>query len=444
MTSTDIGTTSFATAASLSDAATTRRERVEWFAAVAILAFVFEPLFDVLTTLPGGQRLATALWAVLYLLAVTMLVRRFSLSWIVWTARHMPAVLLVLLMAILSSAWSPAPDLTLRRSLALVGTTLVGLYLGLRFSPQDLMRALFWAMFLLTAVSAVVATLLPHYGTMAYAVIDRTPEAWKGILISKQGLGAVAAYGGMVCVAMLFSRDAGRMTWLAVLAFFALVCLMSKSATAYAALPAAAAATTAIVALRQFAVPGPLVRMVTFIAMVVLGFLATTQLGNVAEVLGRDPSLTGRTATWAEAIRLVEDRPLTGHGFEAADTTLFLPGHRKAVVHGHAHNGFLTVATQMGVPAAVLALGLVLFALHRALSSYFSEPSAFARFAVGYLLLFVAVSVTRSSLFMYESPDWVLFMAVTATLIRVSSDQVHAASAASLDATRRPSPMASA
>src|SRR5919107_6051656 len=56
-------------------------------------------------------------------------------------SRHAWTGLLVLL-ALASSAWSAAPDLTLKRGLMLLGTTLLGVYLATRFRPRDILALL--------------------------------------------------------------------------------------------------------------------------------------------------------------------------------------------------------------------------------------------------------------------------------------------------------------
>ena len=53
--------------------------------------------------------------------------------------RVWPLVALTLLAAI-SIAWSDAPMLTVRRSVFLLGSTLIGIYLGERFSMEQLLR----------------------------------------------------------------------------------------------------------------------------------------------------------------------------------------------------------------------------------------------------------------------------------------------------------------
>lgn len=68
--------------------------------------------------------------------------------------------------AFASYRWSIAPDLTLRRSVALLFTSGFGLYLAARYEWRDLIR-MFAAVFLLLAVGAYIAVLL---------LLERTPE----------------------------------------------------------------------------------------------------------------------------------------------------------------------------------------------------------------------------------------------------------------------------
>ena len=67
-----------------------------------------------------------------------------------------PLTLLLVGFAILSKDWSHAPDITLRRGIALAGTTMCGVWLAGRFRGRELMEILGWAM----GIAAVLSLLL--------------------------------------------------------------------------------------------------------------------------------------------------------------------------------------------------------------------------------------------------------------------------------------------
>jgi len=87
---------------------------------------------------------------------------------------------------------------------------------------------------------------------------------------------------------------------------------------------------------------------------------------NTAELIGRSGDLTGRGEVWTQTWKLILDKPLTGYGYG----TLWYPTERSQHIQQslldftwlvfHAHNGFLQVASEIGLPLAFVALLMVL------------------------------------------------------------------------------------
>jgi exopolysaccharide production protein ExoQ len=80
---------------------------------------------------------------------------------------------------------------------------------------------------------------------------------------------------------------------------------------------------------------------------------ASTKTGDVDELT----SGTGRTRIWWEAIQHAKQRPIFGHG--AGASPIVMVGFS-----GHAHNVFLDVAINLGFPAAIVTLCLMLYNLY--------------------------------------------------------------------------------
>ncbi|MEM9589476.1 MAG: O-antigen ligase family protein [Planctomycetota bacterium] len=86
-----------------------------------------------------------------------------------------------------------------------------------------------------------------------------------------------------------------------------------------------------------------------------------TKTGDISELT----SATGRTEIWAEAIRLIGERPWTGYGLNSAP--LFMADYS-----AHTHNLLLHVTFSAGVFAGMIAIVLLLWNLFRGLRS--NEP----------------------------------------------------------------------
>jgi len=142
-------------------------------------------------------------------------------------------------------------------------------------------------------------------------------------------------------------------------------------------------------------------------------------LAPLTTILGNDDPLK-RTHIWAGALTILRERPLTGYGYAVvwgrSDATL-LP-HIAVTAHpsaGSAHNDILNVATELGIPAAIVACVYLFGALSNAARLFEREPSTFSFFAVGFLVGTAVIAFAEAYLFRIHSFFWILFVALTVT-----------------------------
>jgi O-antigen ligase len=95
----------------------------------------------------------------------------------------------------------------------------------------------------------------------------------------------------------------------------------------------------------------------------------------------------------------------------------------------HGHNVFLHVGVELGLPAAVAMVGLVLWTVRESLALYFRYPSAFLLFVLGFEVAFVFRNVFEAGVLVDRALDWVLFVALPLRALR--SCQILALEAAS-------------
>ena len=96
------------------------------------------------------------------------------------------------------------------------------------------------------------------------------------------------------------------------------------------------------------------------LGLVVILSVVPFLVGPVASVLGNDNPLNGRTFIWDGARTILRERPITGYGYAAvwgrSDNTLLQ--HIPVTARGastSAHNSIVNVATELGLPAALVA-----------------------------------------------------------------------------------------
>ena len=92
-----------------------------------------------------------------------------------------PLLSLILVLAVASAAWSPVPDLTLRRALSLIIVTMFALYLGIRYTPPEILRLFGYVLFLAVLLNVIFVFLIPSYGVESQA----NQGAWRGAFLQK-------------------------------------------------------------------------------------------------------------------------------------------------------------------------------------------------------------------------------------------------------------------
>jgi O-antigen ligase len=321
-------------------------------------------------------------------------------------------LLLLIGIAIVSILWSAEPSGTMRRSVALVGTTSFGVYLATRYGTGELLRLLAWALGISALLSLVFALALPSYGIF----IDDRGAAWQGVYVHKNYLGRVMALGAVIF--LLIALDARSYRWIAWAGCGLSVILLSLSNS-----------FAAMASLLMVLLLSPLYRalrwnyflaMPSFMVAIVAGGIVTTlfvtNTANVLTELGRDPTLTGRTDVWGAVVEAIRQRPWLGYGYggfwlgwagESARVALqagFMPGH--------AHNGFLNLWLELGllgVSVFVLAFSLTLL---RAVAQARSTKTVEGFWPLVFLTFFVLYNLTESSLLGHNDIFWILYVAV--------------------------------
>ncbi len=335
---------------------------------------------------------------------------------------HRDALLWLLVgIALASVLWSDNPDLSLRRSISLVGTTLFGVYLAKRYSVNEQLRLLAWTCGIAVLLSIVVAVILPSYGVMGKGSITTAESiahtgAWRGIYIHKNSLGRMMVLSAVVF--RLLAAENYRWRWAAQvgLGLSVALILLSTSKSSLTIFLTILALLPIYKALRwnyTWAIP--------FFMTVILtgGAFATLFFGNAETILGalgRDITLTGRTDVWAAVIGKIGERPWLGYGYNAF--WLGVAGESEDIwteLHWevpHSHNGFLDLWLDLGLlGAATFALSFILAYL-RAIAWIRLTKTAAGLWPLAYLTFLFLANLTESSL-LRQKPLWILYIAVT-------------------------------
>jgi len=316
-----------------------------------------------------------------------------------------------------SVIWSAAPDVTLRRNVALAGTTMIGIYLAMRYSLSELLRLLAWAMGLAALLSIAFAVALPSYGIDNYSVAGD----WQGIYGGgKNVLGRNMSLGALVF--LLLALSVRRYRWLTWAGFGVsiAVLLASDSVTSWTTLLIVAGLLLPYAALRwryTLALPCLLA------ALVVVGIAGLWLQGNVDDLLielGRDPTLTGRTEIWPAVLEMIKERPWLGYGY--GGFWLGWEGESASIWHWtshqsvHAHNGFLELWLNLGLLGlSTFVLGFMV-AVGRAIIWARMTKTAEGLWPLAYLTFMLLYNLTEVSILVRNSIFWILYVVIVVAM----------------------------
>jgi O-antigen ligase len=320
---------------------------------------------------------------------------------------------------VLSIFWSADPSLTINRSIALIGTTLFGIYLATRYSLKEQLHLLAWMFGLAILLSILFAVGLPRYGIMG----GTHAGTWRGIYTHKNTLGSMMAFSAIVFLLRAVGAKR-RLLWLGMVFSFLLL-LLSRSTSPLSHLILLVPTFFIFRTLRwRYRSRTFILSLITVVGFSVLS-LVILYAESLVRLVGKDLTFTGRSRIWSYAWDMIQERPWLGYGYSSQWSSLGSEtGFIWRVVGWEApnsHNGFLELWLGLGF------IGLSIFALQffcglfRAVSliSQSRTPEFFLPFLS--LLYTVFTNLTESTLLDRNSIYWVLYsMIILASTARVT------------------------
>lgn len=353
-------------------------------------------------------------WPPVYLIILGLMgfrARQMATAW--------PAFLLLTAMAALalsSSLWSQAPDVSQRRVLALALTGGFSVYLGVVFRGVDPPRLLTWTFLALGAGSLVAVFLFPSLGVHH----DANAGLWRGLWYEKNHMGMVMAVGLIAASSLLAAGEPrDRRIALAAIGVCALALLGSQSKTA---LIMAMLGGGLIGLCRLIARMGPVFGV---IAVWSLGLTLVVSLAvwnfysvEILALFGKDPTLTGRTEIWTAIERMAAQRPWLGYGYGAfwvRDTEpMEWIRHQTGWLVPSAHQGWLDLRVQLGWAGTWLVGSVIALTTATVLFRLTGLGRREGYWSLAYLAAFLLLSLSESVLMSHQDLPWTLFVALLA------------------------------
>jgi len=317
------------------------------------------------------------------------------------------------ILAIASTAWSQFPKVTVLYSGYIVLTTLFSIYIATRFTPERQIGLWLFNGTVALAASIAIVIVFPQAGVDAKGFLG----AWQGIYPHKN----IAALMTVLFLIPVFSFEA-KTKWhrtfrLLYTIFSLFFIVMTTARTGWLQTGIVLMSLVGLKFLRKFSSrdrPIVIFALVPLIVTVVVG--ATILAPYLAVLMGKDPTLTGRTEIWKACIASAMKRPWLGYGFfafwnglqgEAANTAMAAAD----ISLGNAENGVLQMWLEIGlVGVAILAVMLIRTCRNAAKVIFRKDAPAYVDWYFGVVVFTLLSLVDGAKFLMPHALYWMMYV----------------------------------
>lgn len=348
----------------------------------------------------GDNTIFSLVWIAMHLLSVPLLL----------TARRVDAVGLSLALIIggylvASTLWSVSPTDSLVYGAMAAGNIIVAYVLVTEYTMPQILRMVL-AVLLTLAAAGMLAHLVGYDQVLDHDTHERENflggRRIRGLFTHNIMAGFYCATG--VVLSMTLLRGVRR---LAALVVFVLFVLLAGSATGMFLMVAA----VLLVPVARAVVPriplGPLLSVLVPLGVAV-GALLWQLWTPLMELLGRDPTMTGRTTMWEFGYSAIAERPLVGWGFSAyfntsygAEPSRYVPQFVDYEI-AHFHNSYIQTGVDLGIIGLMMLVAVLVTAVTKAYGFARSHDVDAGVALVMILAVFLIASPTEFLFFNYN------------------------------------------
>jgi exopolysaccharide production protein ExoQ len=380
----------------------------------------------------SGSTISRLLWLSLLGIGGIFTLWRIGLAWLLVRGLN-PFLLLFVVLAVMSIAWSIDSSLTVRRLVRLITFVLVctafvlSAWHARRF--QNIVRAVLTLLLFGSIVFCLVSPQLAIHW-------EKSPElygAWHGLATQKNGLGALACFGVIFWFHAWLNREVKLRYVLLGIAIAAICLIKSKSdtslITALAAMVIMTLMMRAPLSIRPYR---PLLISVAAIILLIYALTilriipgSNTLLAPIMALTGKDMSFSGRSDIWAIVSAHIDLHPILGTGYAAYWDPQPVPGHDSFVFPallqgfypGSSHNGYLEVMNDLGWVGLILLLGFIFVYMRQSIQLMAIDTGQGALY-IGLFFQQAITNLSESHWFDVTSVDFVFMMLATMAMAR--------------------------
>lgn len=326
---------------------------------------------------------------------------------------RMQTLVPLLAICVLSAVWASDHSLSLRHSVALVITCLVGIMLGADFELPEIIR-----MFAIASTIHIALVAVYFVGARHVLYSSSDPLSLKGLTTHKNVFGFDMALA-VLAYAMMPFRRLPLLRWpLIALAITLLV--LSRSSGSMVSTAAALAVIPFLFAARFRGVQRIPLMLLSAIGALALGAFVVANQAMVPELFSKNSTLTGRTDLWALIRVAISQRPLFGYGFDSFWQGL--RGDSLNIILGvgwlvpTAHNGYYDLLLGVGYVGLLCFLPAFFQMVARGFRYLTTERSAARLFPISFLAFWLVYNFNESALVTRSGIPFLLFISMSVSL----------------------------
>jgi O-antigen ligase len=255
---------------------------------------------------------------------------------------------------LLSAVWSVDPETTVRRGVICLFLIMGAVGVAGVLDRDEVLDLVAMTCGLCAGVSIMLLVISPSEMW--------SPSGFGGIFDNKNLLGQVMAVGVLASLhGIRSSSHRRRLSGICTLILFIFLAFLSKSSTALMVILLFCTVSGVIALFRKGGIASILGIFLTMFLVPTTVIVALSP-DWVLGIIGKDPTLTGRTDLWAYVIDDIQKRPILGWGFSAFWSLSNPPAFQISAALGwvvvHAHNALLEMLLEVGIVGAAFFLFL--------------------------------------------------------------------------------------
>ncbi len=367
----------------------------------------------------SGDRRFEIILSILYL-AVAM-IGFVHLTRTIRSALSVPALVCLLLLAILSSIWADLPGLVLRRTVGLSGATLFGLVFAAQLDFEEQLTVLRRVFRIAATLTLAAWALGPVLGinivngestTIKGYQVQIEEGAWRGIFNHKNALGAAMALAILIEWHIPAHTMKLKVSKALCISCYACLLALSHSVTSIVSVCLTILLMFSLKTFRhQYRLIVPILLLLTICTAAVIALNATSITG----ILGRSADLSGRVELWHWVGTMILNRPMLGYGFSgfwkgASDYSDVIET-RIGWSPEYAHNGYLEITLSLGAVGLFLFLWSAGTGLRRAIGLAKSAESVQDLWPLAFLIFFLLHNLGECTILWQNSLEWAICVA---------------------------------